>query len=174
MESSGKKPVLVVGSCNFDLTIQTDRLPGPSETLLGGDYVASPGGKGANQALGILRLGSPVRFLSRVGQDHYGRRVLSYLEEQGLDVTHVSVDEQLPTGLALITLDSVGTRTIVVAPGANEALSEDHVESFLRDAPDGAVLVTQLEIPVSTVAHLLRLAKRHNLRTVLHASPAVE
>lgn len=174
MESSVKKPVLVVGSCNFDLTIQADRLPNPSETLPGGDYVASPGGKGANQALGILRLGSTVRFLSRVGQDHYGRRVLAHLEEQGLDVAHVTVDEALPTGLALITLDSVGTRTIVVAPGANAALSEDHVEAFLRDAPDGAVLVTQLEIPVPTVAHLLRLAKRHNLRTVLHASPAVE
>ncbi len=173
MESSAKRPVLVVGSCNFDLTIQADRLPNPSETLPGGDYVASPGGKGANQAIGILRLGSSVRFLSRVGQDHYGRRVLAHLEEQGLDVAHVTVDETRPTGLALITLDSVGTRTIVVATGANASLSEDHAETFLRDAPDGALLVTQLEIPVPTVAHLLRLAKRHNLRTVLHASPAV-
>lgn len=171
---SGTKPVLVVGSCNFDLTIQAERLPGPSETLPGGDYVASPGGKGANQALGVARLGSPVRFLSRVGDDHYGRQILSHLEEQGLDISNVSVDRSAPTGLALITLDTVGTRTIVVAPGANATLKEDQVEPFLRDAPDGAVLVTQLEIPVPTVAHLLRLAKRHNLRTVLHASPAVE
>ncbi len=174
MQSSTNKPVLVVGSSNYDLTIQTERLPGASETLPGGDYVASPGGKGANQALGVMRLGSPVRFLSRVGSDHYGRRIIAHLEEQGLDVSHVTVDEKAPTGLALITLDSVGTRTIVVAPGANAKLSEDHVEPFLRDAPDGAVMVTQLEIPVATVAHLLRLAKRHNLRTVLHASPAVE
>ena len=173
MDSSAKRPVLVVGSSNFDLTIQTERLPGPSETLPGGDYRPAPGGKGANQALGLLRLGSPVQFLSRVGQDHYGRQILAHLEEQGLDVSHVSVDPTAPTGLALITLDTVGTRTIVVAPGANANLSEEHVDTFLRDAPDGALLVTQLEIPVPTVAHLLRLAKRNNLHTVLHASPAV-
>ncbi len=173
MDSSAKRPVLVVGSSNFDLTIQTERLPGPSETLPGGDYRPAPGGKGANQALGLLRLGSPVQFLSRVGQDHYGRQILAHLEAQGLDVSHVSVDPAAPTGLALITLDTVGTRTIVVAPGANANLSEEHVDTFLRDAPDGALLVTQLEIPVPTVAHLLRLAKRNNLHTVLHASPAV-
>jgi transketolase len=167
-------PVLVVGSCNFDLTIQADRLPGPSETLLGGDYRAAPGGKGANQALGLARLGAGVRFCARVGQDHYGQLILEHLRQQGLDVSPVALDAQAPPGLALITLDSAGTRTIVVAPGANRSLSEAHVEGFLRDSPAGGLVVTQLEIPVPTVAHLLRLAKRYSHRTVLHASPAVE
>ena len=76
-------PVLVVGSCNFDLTIQTDRLPGASETLLGSDYHTYPGGKGANQALGLARLGFPVRFLARVGKDHYGAEILEHLARQG-------------------------------------------------------------------------------------------
>jgi transketolase len=167
-------PVLVVGSCNFDLTIQTDRLPGPSETLLGGDYHAYPGGKGANQALGLARLGTPVRFLARVGQDHYGAQILEHLAREGLEVSSVQPDAEAPTGLALITFDGAGTRTIVVAPGANNNLSPADVERFLRDAPPGGILVIQLEIPVDTVAHLLRLAKRHNHRVVLHASPAVE
>jgi transketolase len=167
-------PVLVVGSCNYDLTIQSERLPGASETVLGGDYRAAPGGKGANQALGLARLGTEVRFLSRLGQDHYGELILSHLREQGLDVSQVEMDEEAPTGLALITLDTAGTRTIVVAPGANAALTEARVERFLHDAPSGAILVTQLEIPVPTICHLMRLAKRYNLKTVLHASPAVE
>ncbi len=168
-------PVLVVGSCNFDLTIQSERLPGPSETVLGGDYRAAPGGKGANQALGLARLGSEVRFLARVGQDHYGELILAHLRAQaGLDVSQVEQDAEAPTGLALITLDSAGTRTIVVAPGANASLSEARVERFLKDAPSGAILVTGLEIPVPTICHLMRLAKRYNLHTVLHASPAVE
>jgi len=166
--------VLVVGSCNYDLTIQTDRLPGASETLLGGDYHAHPGGKGANQALGLARLGAPVRFLSRVGRDHYGQLILEHLQQQGLAVGDVLTDPDAPTGLALITLDSAGTRTIVVAPGANNRLTEADAERFLRGAPTGAILVMQLEVPVPTVAHLLRLAKRYNHRTVLHASPAVE
>jgi transketolase len=165
--------VLVVGSCNYDLTIQTDRLPGPSETLLGGGCLGFPGGKGANQALGLERLGSPVRFLTRIGRDHYGREILGHLRSQDLDVSRVTQDPSAPTGVALITLDRVGTRSIVVAPGANNNLSETHVDSFLREAPSGALLVTQLEIPVDTVAHLLRSAKRHDLRTVLNASPAV-
>ncbi len=166
-------PVLVVGSSNFDLTIQTLRLPRPSETLLGGDYRSFPGGKGANQALGLQRLGSQVRFLSVVGQDHYGAQIMDHLREQGLDLSWVREEPEAPTGLALITVDEAGTRNIVVAPGANNALSEADVDAFLRDAPCGAVLVTQLEIPLSTVAHLLRQAKRKALRTILHASPAM-
>ncbi len=167
-------PVLVVGSCNFDLTIQTNRLPRPSETLLGGDYRSFPGGKGANQALGLRRLGSGVRFLSTVGQDHYGQQIQAHLHEQGLDLSWVREVPDSPTGLALITVDEAGTRNIVVAPGANNSLSEADVDRFLRDAPCGALLVTQLEIPLPTVAHLLRQAKRKDLRTILHASPAVE
>lgn len=174
MAESVSLPVLVVGSSNFDLTIQTSRLPGPSETVLGGDYAAAPGGKGANQALGLRRLGSDVRFLSRVGDDHYGRRILEHLQAQGLDVSEVGIDAEAPTGLALITLDESGTRTIVVAPGANRNLEPAHAERFLHDAPTGGILVTQLEIPAPTVLHLLRMAKRHDMRTVLHASPAVE
>lgn len=169
-----QSPVLVVGSCNYDLTIQTDRLPGPSETVLGGDYRAYPGGKGANQALGLARLGSPVRFLAKVGQDHYGQLILEHLRGQGLDVAQVETDASAPTGLALITLDSAGTRTIVVAPGANNRLTEAEVERFLRGAPCGAMVVSQLEIPVPTLAHLLRLSQRYNHRSIVHASPAVE
>ena len=171
--SFDRLPVFVVGSCNFDLTIQTHRLPRPSETLLGGDYRSFPGGKGANQALGLQRLGSEVRFLSVVGQDHYGEQIQAHLREQGLDLSWVREEHEAPTGLALITVDEAGTRNIVVAPGANNALSEADVDAFLRDAPCGAVLVTQLEIPLPTVAHLLRQAKRKDMRTILHASPAV-
>jgi transketolase len=166
--------VLVVGSCNYDLTIQTDRLPGPSETLLGGECTGFPGGKGANQAVGLHRLGSHVRFLARIGDDHYGQQILGHLEQLGLDASHVTKDPAAPTGVALITLDRVGTRSIVVSPGANNTLCETHADSFLKSAPDGALLVTQLEVPVPTVAHLLRRAKRYNLRTILNASPAVE
>ena len=165
--------IVVPGSINLDLIARVERLPAPGETVRGPSFITAPGGKGANQALGLSRLGADVRFLARVGQDHYGAEILKHLQQQGLDVAAISRDPEAPTGVALITLDRVGTRTIVVSPGANERLSAAHVDRFLRDAPSGAVLVVQLEIPVATVAHLLRLAKRHNLRTVLHASPAV-
>lgn len=171
--SRAAAPVLVVGSCNYDLVIQTTRLPGPAETLLGGEYRSAPGGKGANQAVGLHRLGIPVRFLSRVGRDHYGEQILAHLESEGLDTTFVERDAELPTGLALITIDEEGTRSIVVAPGANRNVLESDVEAFLEVSPPGGILVTQFEIPPATVSHLLRLAKRYDKRTLLHASPAV-
>ncbi len=166
-------PVLVVGSSNYDLVIQSDRLPGPGETVLGGEYRSAPGGKGANQAVGLHRLGTEVRFLSRIGRDHYGDEVLAHLEAEGLDLRFFERDERLPTGLALITLDDEGVRSIVVAPGANQNVLESDVEAFLEVSPPGGMLVTQLEIPAATVSHLLRLAKRYDKRTLLHASPAV-
>lgn len=173
-ESNGERPpILVVGSTNFDIVIESETLPGPSETVLGGEYRSVPGGKGANQALGLHRLGSRVRFLTRIGDDHYGRRFLEHLDAEGFAPTHVIADREQPTGLALITIDALGKRSIVVAPGANQRLSEADVEAFLEASPPGGLLLTQLEIPAATVAHLLRLAKRYDKKTVLHASPAV-
>ena len=166
-------PLLVVGSSNMDLTIRTERLPGPSETLLGGDYTSYPGGKGANQAVGVARLGSSVRFLSRVGKDHYGQRLLGHLDREGVDTAWVEEDPEAPTGLALITVDQAGTRSVVVSPGAANAIDEASVERFLQEAPAGALLLTQLEIPPPTVAQLFRLGRRRDLRTLLNASPAV-
>ncbi len=166
-------PILVVGSTNFDIVIESETLPGPSETVLGSAYRSVPGGKGANQALGLHRLGSPVRFLSRIGDDHYGKRFLEHFANEGLDTTHVLLDPAQPTGLALITIDALGKRSIVVAPGANQRLSDADIEAFLEASPPGGLLLTQLEIPAPTVVHLLRLAKRHDKKTVLNASPAV-
>jgi len=113
-------------------------------------------------------------LLSAVGQDHYGQQILHHLKQQGLDISRIKTDGPAPTGLALITLDSVGTRRIVVSPGANHDIDQAQAEAFLADAPEGSLLVSQLEIPPATVAHLFRLAKRRDLKTVLHASPALE
>ena len=168
-----RRSVLVVGSSNYDIVIHAARLPGPAETLLGGDYRTTPGGKGANQAVGLHRLGADVRFLSRVGNDHYGEQLLEHLRQEGLSTAFIEQDPQRPTGLALITIGDDGTRSIVVAPGANGTILESNVEAFLESAPAGGILVTQLEIPSATVGHLLRLAKRRNQQTVLHASPVL-
>ena len=166
-------PLLIVGSSNMDLTIRAERLPGPSETLLGGDYTSYPGGKGANQAVGLARLGAEVRFLSRVGRDHYGQQLLEHMEHEGVDTTWVEAAPDAPTGLAMITVDEAGTRSVVVSPGAANGLDEASVENFLQEAPAGALLLTQLEIPAATVAKLFRLCRRRDLRTLLNASPAV-
>ncbi|MBW2736144.1 MAG: bifunctional hydroxymethylpyrimidine kinase/phosphomethylpyrimidine kinase, partial [Deltaproteobacteria bacterium] len=165
--------VLIVGSSNFDLVVHAQHLPGPANTVLGGDYRTSPGGKGANQAVGLQRLGTPVRFLSRVGCDPYGAKILEQLDEEGISTEFVQRDDELPSGLALITIDGDGARSVVVSLGANSKVVEANVEAFVAASPAGGILLTQLEIPASIVHHLLRLAKRSDKQTVLHASPAV-
>jgi transketolase len=173
-ETPDPPPVLVAGSCNYDLTVRTDGYPRASETVLGGDYRAYPGGKGANQALGLQRLGTPVRLLSAVGDDHFGRQILDHLRREGLDTGWIQKTPGAPTGLALITVDRSGSRSIVVAPGAGSTLDRARAEAFLRDARPGLLLLLQLEIPPEIVGVLLRRARRQDLRTVLHASPAVD
>jgi ribokinase len=141
--------ITVVGSANVDLVARCERLPQPGETISGAELTRLPGGKGANQAVAAARLGAEVRFVGRVGAD---RLPLTALEADGVDVTHVVVDDG-ETGVALIFVDDFGENVIVVAPGANGRLTPSDV--FV----DGAdAVLCQLEIPVETVAAAAEVA----------------
>mgnify|MGYP002335991299 CR=1 FL=1 len=151
--------VTVVGSINVDVLIRTARLPLPGETVLGRSVERSPGGKGANQAVALARLGVPVALVSAVGDDPDG--VLSLRSLPGVDVTAVRT-VGAPTGQALITVDESGQNTIVVATGANDLV--------VPPAGCGA-LVVQLEVPLPTVARAVAGATG---LVVLNAAPAVK
>jgi len=141
--------VVVVGSINQDTTVLTRSLPSPGETVLGRGHYTGGGGKGANQAVAAARLGSKVAMIGRVGDDQHGIALRASLTKEGVDVAAVGVDPRLPTGIALITIDEAAENTIVVSPGANHGLTPDHLDARLL--VDGAVVLTQLEIPMETV-----------------------
>ncbi|MEY9843753.1 ribokinase [Streptacidiphilus sp. MAP5-3] len=151
--------IAVVGSLNLDLVVPVARHPLPGETVLGGDLAEHPGGKGANQAVAAARLGSAVAMLGRVGADDAGARMRGALEREGVDVTRVEPVDGLSTGRALIAVDELtGENSIIVSPGANNALAPEHCAaegSLLRDA---TVTLLQHEIPPETVAAAARLA----------------
>jgi ribokinase len=144
--------IALVGSINLDVVVGVERHPVPGETVVGGDRQELPGGKGANQAVAAARLGATVAFVGRVGDDDAGRRLRDGLAAEGVDVTHVRVDPDAPTGMALIAVDGAGENTIVVSSGANARVSAADVEAA-RDVLAGAgVTLVQHEVPEDAVA----------------------
>ncbi len=164
--------VLVVGSANTDLVVRTGRLPSPGETVLGGTFFSAQGGKGANQAVAAARAGAPVTFVGRIGSDDFGRETLAALARDGIGTEYVIPDPDLPTGVAFILVDENGENTIVVASGANGALSPVQLESSAAAFDRAAICLLQLETPLETVAHAVDLAGEHRVPVVLNPAPA--
>lgn len=165
--------VLVVGSANMDLVVRAPRLPAAGETVLGGDLLRVPGGKGANQAVAAARAGAAVRIVAAVGADSFGRELLAALRADGVDVSAVTTLADRPSGAALIVVDATGQNQIAVAPGANAALVAACVEPALADLRPNDVVALQLEVPPETVRHACLLARRAGARTLLNAAPAI-
>ncbi|MGW2208219.1 ribokinase [Streptomyces sp. NPDC001781] len=161
--------LLVVGSANADLVIGVERRPAAGETVLGGDLAVHPGGKGANQAVAAARLGARTALLARVGDDGHGRLLLDSLRSAGVDTASVAAGGA-PTGVALITVDPSGDNSIVVSPGANSRLDAGDVRDAERLVRGSRVVSAQLEIPVETVAEVVRTLGDGN-RFVLNPSP---
>jgi ribokinase len=163
--------VAVAGSLNMDLVARVERLPEEGETLLASTLTEEPGGKGANQAAAIGKLGAFVSIIGKVGADKYGERVMSSLHRAGVDTSPVMIADE-PTGLAFITVDGAGHNQIVVVPGANGELTPADIELQRRVLEQCDMLVLQLETPLETVLYALRLAKELGKTTLLNPAPA--
>ena len=158
--------ITVVGSINLDMTATAASLPAPGETVTGATLGRHPGGKGANQALAARRLGAAVRMVGRVGRDGLADEALALLRAEGVDLSACAVDETAATGVALIAVAAGGENQIVVAPGANAALTPDRLA-----APPQGALICQLELPVQTVARAVEMADGF---VCLNLAPAAE
>lgn len=167
-----QKAIVVVGSLNMDLVVRAPRQPLPGETILGGPFQTIPGGKGANQAVAIARLGHPVVMVGRVGADPFGQALRDNLAAAGVDIGLVRRDEQAASGVALIVVDDAGQNSIVVASGANMRLEESDVEEAEGAIASAAALVLQLECPLPAVARAVALAHGHGVPVILNPAPA--
>jgi ribokinase len=163
------RDVLVVGSLNLDLVTRVARLPGPGETVLGGDLVHLPGGKGANQALAAAGGAGVTRLVGRVGDEPLGRRYREELARRGVDTGGVLVTAGVPTGRAFIAVADDGENSIVVMPGANARVTASDVDSALGRGP--AVLLLQLELPLPVVGPAAVRGAALGCRVLLNASP---
>ncbi len=163
--------IVVVGSSNIDMVIKTERIPAAGETVLGGNFVMVPGGKGANQAVCAAKLGADVKFVARVGNDIFGETSLANFRSVGVDTQFIIKDPDAPSGVALIAVDKNGENAIVVAPGANSRLLPSDVDNARDAIANADVVVLQLEIPSETVEHTIKLSKSLGTAVVLNPAP---
>lgn len=164
--------ILVIGSSNMDLVVQVPRCPAAGETLFGSSFTTNYGGKGANQAVAVARIGSGVTFMTKLGNDTFGQQMRKHFSEEGMDLTHILTDAESPTGTALITVEDKGENRIIVVPGANARLTENDVESLSAEINSCRFVLTQLEIPLPTVLHIAEMTSAAGKHLILNPAPA--
>ena len=168
----GENKIVVVGSSNTDMVVQSQHLPLPGETVLGTNFIMNPGGKGANQAVAAARLGGDVIFVTRLGDDLFGRKAIDGFKKHHIDTRYVTQDPNSASGVALILVDDQGENSIAVALGANQHLSSKEIKPVLPDLREGMFVLTQLETPTDTVEYLGELASEKKLKLILNPAPA--
>ena len=168
-----RKPIVVVGSINMDLVANTPRIPLAGETILGRDFQTHHGGKGANQAVAVGRLGYPVSMIGRVGDDAFGTELRAGLESAGVDTTGVATSSGA-SGVAVIVVAESGENSIVVIPGANAHVTPADLDANIEMIRSAGMVLAQLEIPLETVLHLARICARENVPLILDPAPAAK
>lgn len=168
-----RKPIVVVGSINMDLVARAERIPVTGETVQGTEFQKHPGGKGANQAVAVARLGYPVNMIGRLGSDAFGEELRKHLQTSGIDVSAVSSTEA-SSGVAVIIVAPAGDNVIVVTPGANAFVTPADIDRNLEMVRSAGLVLTQLEIPLDTVEHLAGVCERERVPLILDPAPAIE
>jgi ribokinase len=163
--------VIVFGSINKDLVATAPRLPLPGETLLGRDFFTAPGGKGANQAVAVARLGINTYMVGRVGAHSFGAELIQGLQIAGVKTENIFIDETISSGVAIITVDDAGENEIVVIPGANGKVNEDDVNRLTKILPGSEVLLLQFEVPMTAVLEAAKSAKKLGVKVILDPAP---
>jgi ribokinase len=164
--------ITVVGSINLDVVALTDRYPERGQTIFGKKINYFSGGKGANQATAVAKLGKPVRLIGSVGNDIYGENLITSLKENKVDTTFIKKSNSLATGTSIITIDQTAENTMLVLKGANDDLLIHDIESAFSEIKDSKVLLVQMEVPQESVIRAMQLAKEKGMFVILDPAPA--
>jgi len=163
--------LVVFGSVNMDLVSRTPRLPAAGETILGSDFYTTPGGKGANQAVAIARLGWPTQMVGRVGNDAFGPELLAALHQAGVDTRGVIVDDATHSGVAIITVADTGENQIIGVLGANDRLDQSDIQRLSTQLMGAKLLLLQLEIPIAIAQAAAQAAQQAGVKVMLDPAP---
>ena len=163
--------IAVFGSLNMDLVTRVSRLPLPGETLMGTEFFTTPGGKGANQAVAAAKLGISTRLIGRVGDDDWGRSLLSELQTYGVETSGIQIDSTIHSGVAIITVAATGENQIIGVYGANECMDQSDVDRLIPILDDSEVLLLQLEVPIESVKLAAQAAQAAGVMVILDPAP---
>ena len=161
----------VVGSINMDMTVKAGRIPLKGETLKGWDLQYIPGGKGANQAVAMAKLGAEVEMFGCVGDDAAGESLVKNLQDTGVETGHIKVVPGVPTGLAMITVGE-NDNTIIVVAGTNNHVDIDYVNEVKDSILECEIVLLQHEIPQETVEYVISFCADNGVKVVLNPGPA--
>lgn len=167
------KKIVVIGSINMDLVTICERAPRGGETLLGKKFMQIPGGKGANQAVAMGKMKSPVSMLGKIGREGMGDILLDSMKKDGIDISNIEYCDET-TGIAKIIVEENGQNRIIVVSGANYEVDSSYIDRHLDAIKNCDILVTQLEIPIETVKYSLKKAKEFGKITILNPAPATK
>lgn len=167
-----KQKILIIGSLNMDISVEMRKMPSVGETVLGDSLLFTPGGKGANQACAAAKLCGDASVLGCVGDDDFGRLQKKSLEKAGVDVTHLKIDAQRPTGTAIIFVNEEGNNSIVVIPGANQGCDVAYLKENDSLFQSSSILLLQMEIPLESIYYSIRRAHELGKRVILNPAPA--
>ena len=164
--------VVVFGSINLDLVVEVPHLPARGETVIGNRFFSVAGGKAANQAVAVAKLGTPVYLIGQVGDDGFGRTLLDNLQNAGVETSGITINPHTHSGIASIVVDEQGDNTIACAAGANSLVREQELEQFQSLLPQAKVVLLELGIPMATVLAAARQARANNCLIILDPAPA--
>ena len=163
--------ITVLGIFVADISFLANKIPATGETILGDSYNVGPGGKGCNQAIAISRLGGKVNFISKLGDDDYGKLAINKLKKDNIDTSNIIISNKNKTGVAGIHVDrNTGKNAITVVRGAPSSLTVDEIDKKL--IKQSKIFLTQLEIPIEVTLHCLKAAKEYGLLNILNPAPA--
>ena len=163
--------ITVLGIFVADISFLANKIPATGETILGDSYNVGPGGKGCNQAIAISRLGGNVNFISKLGDDDYGKLAINKLKKDNIDTSNIIISNSHKTGVAGIHVDrNTGKNAITVVRGAPSSLTINEIDTKL--IKKSKIFLTQLEIPIEVTLHCLKAAKDYGLINILNPAPA--
>ena len=165
--------VVVLGSINLDLTIEVPHLPVKGETTIGDRFFSAAGGKAANQAVAIAKLGIPVRLIGQVGDDTFGKTLIESLQAAKVNTEGITVNPHTYSGIASIVVDRLGANTIACAAGANNLVRDKEIQQLKKILPKAKIALLELGIPIATVLAAAREAKAHDCLLILDPAPVV-
>ena len=166
-----KSKIYVIGSSNTDMVVKSNFLPKPGETVIGDTFLMNPGGKGANQAVSACKLGADVTFITKVGNDMFGKKALNNFKKIGIKTDYIRIDKNNSSGVAIIMVDKSGENSISVAPGANNSLTIKDVNFIEEKLKADDYVLIQLEIPKTVVEYLIEICNKLKVKLILNPAP---
>lgn len=166
------RQLTVLGSVNADHVLKVSSFPRPGETLHGQGYAVIAGGKGANQAVAAARLGANVNFIASVGDDSFGIHIRQDFEKEGLNIEGVMIEENTPTGIAMIQVSATGENSICISAEANAHLTPQRIQPHISKIEHADMLLLQLEVPIETIEKAAKIANKSGTTVVLNPAPA--